>query len=299
MNRKKQNDPIYYFKESSEEISKNKNKTNYNYFQKTSKKAEYKTFFPNEQKIESYKTKSKKASDKASTKETINQPQISKAQNKNNNINNNDINKTPKRIKRKISNESNKKEKENNIKNKNDSSNKKSVYEDEEEIEDDLVTSFEKKPSELKSPDTISEDSFTSSYENKEKEEKDINDNNNIDNIKEKEKEKDKNKNKELKTKIITNKEKYISKNIKDLKEKINNNIIILNKPKITVNKTPRELGIKSDKEDEIINIEKEKIKCDIKIDNNNDKENKEINSRRKKTKNKNRKMVEITPRFY
>ena len=114
MNRKKQNDPIYYFKESSEEISKNKNKTNYNYFQKTSKKAEYKTFFPNEQKIESYKTKSKKASDKASTKETINQPQISKAQNKNNNINNNDINKTPKRIKRKISNESNKKEKENN-----------------------------------------------------------------------------------------------------------------------------------------------------------------------------------------
>ena len=288
MNRKKQNDPIYYFKESSEEISKNKNKTNYNYFQKTSKKAEYKTFFPNEQKIESYKTKSKKASDKASTKETINQPQISKAQNKNNNINNNDINKTPKRIKRKISNESNKKEKENNIKNKNDSSNKKSVYEDEEEIEDDLVTSFEKKPSELKSPDTISEDSFTSSYENKEKEEKDINDNNNIDNIKEKEKEKDKNKNKELKKKIITNKEKYISKNIKDLKEKINNNIIILNKPKITVNKTPRELGIKSDKEDEIINIEKEKIKCDIKIDNNNDKENKEtipyipVNQRKK-----------------
>ena len=81
MNRKKQNDPIYYFKESSEEISKNKNKTNYNYFQKTSKKAEYKTFFPNEQKIQSQISHLSHASTNAHSKK----PSLSLSKNSKNN----------------------------------------------------------------------------------------------------------------------------------------------------------------------------------------------------------------------
>ena len=51
---------------------------------------------------------------------------------------------------------------------------KKSNSNKKNETEEDLVTSFERKPSELKSPETISEDSFTSSYEKEEKENNEI-----------------------------------------------------------------------------------------------------------------------------
>ena len=74
--------------------------------------------------------------------------------------------------------------------------------------QDDLVTSFERKPSELKSPNTISEDSFTSSYE-EEKSKDDDNENSSKDddesfvknNYKNKNKSKNKGKNKSKKIK--------------------------------------------------------------------------------------------------
>ena len=55
-----------------------------------------------------------------------------------------------------------------------------------ENDDDGLVTSFERKPSELKSPDTISEDSFTSSYEEEKSENEEEKSHKNTQNIKEK-----------------------------------------------------------------------------------------------------------------
>ena len=159
MDRKKSGDILYYVKVGSEEDPKKKNKKYLNYT-KSYQKSNQTTFFPKNSKnelINSEKYKSKKSpvkinEDSSPTKETINSPSK-----KNNNKNekskkkaNNNIKETPKKL-------------NNNEKSTN---NKINTFESEpkNDNEDGLVTSFERKPSELKSPETISEDSFTSSY---------------------------------------------------------------------------------------------------------------------------------------
>ena len=148
MNRKKPN-KIYDFKKPSEEI-KTKKKMNNNYIKKTQKNSDNKKYISKKLKTEEIDNKTKsKNEDSVPTMHTLNSPQTSQLKNiKENSQINNEINKTPKKIK-----------KPNNNKN---------------ESEEDLVTSFERKPSELKSPETISEDSFTSSYEKEEKENNEI-----------------------------------------------------------------------------------------------------------------------------
>ena len=124
---------------------------------------------------------------------------------------------------------------------------KSNINNDNNEKEEDIVTSFERKPSELKSPKTISESSFTSSFEKeKDKNENDeiifidknkeeIN-NNSSSNHKEEEnneKTKEKNSNMEIKSKTTTT-----TKERKIINEK---NDINKSNLKIIVNKTPRE----------------------------------------------------------
>ena len=102
---------------------------------------------------------------------------------------------------------------------------------DKNEKDEDLVTSFEKKPSELKSPETISESSFTSSNENNDNKNKDKSDDNEliyIDKTKE-----------EINNKTSSN-TKEEQKGQKQ-KEKINKNTNKISNLKITVNKTPKE----------------------------------------------------------
>ena len=149
MNRKKPN-KLYNFKKPSEEI-KTKTKANDNYTNRTQKNTENKKYNSKKLKTEEIDNKTKSNNeDSVPTMQTINSPQTSQLKNINENSQiNNEINKTPK-------------------KRKNSNSHKK--YDSEE----DLVTSFERKPSELKSPETISEDSFTSSYEKEEKENNEI-----------------------------------------------------------------------------------------------------------------------------
>ena len=243
MNRKKHRSNIYNLKETSEGMLKNKSKINDNYIQKSHKKIDNKAYLVKKPKRKAYNDKTKLIFENSlQVKKEINSYSDSKNENLNkterNNKEINDINITPK--KRKNPTNSN---------NKNDN----------DDDLNDLVTSFEKKPSELKSPETISEDSFTSSYEKEEKQEnkenkaKSINNEKNEENkikseyneliyidklneeinkdIEEKIKEEENIKNIEIKTKTTTTKGKSNS-------DKNNNKKINL---KITVNKTPRE----------------------------------------------------------
>ena len=182
MDRKKSTDLVYYVKEPSDEENKKKNKKNinYNHFQKSYQKNHQKLFLSKsiKQKPESNHTekyKSKKSSgmvneDSSPTKETLNSPSNNK----------NIIDITPKKNDKKKDRTNKKNESKKITPNeKYKEENKKEIIskfntfesipknEDDNENEDDLVTSFERKPSELKSPHTISEDSFTSSYEEK------------------------------------------------------------------------------------------------------------------------------------
>ena len=182
MDRKNSTDLVYYVKVPSDEENKKKNKRNinYNHFQKSYQKNHQNTFFSKniKQKPESNHTekhKLKKSSgafneDSSPTKETLNSPSNNK----------NIIDMTPKKN-NKEKDRTNKKN-ENKIITPNEryrEDNKKEIVsqfnafesiprnENGNENEEDLVTSFERKPSELKSPNTISEDSFISSYEEK------------------------------------------------------------------------------------------------------------------------------------
>ena len=242
MNRKKPNKKIY-FKESSNELSKIENKINNNFIQKSYKKVDNKAFFFKKLNIESYTDKSKSNLECSNTKN----PDL-----KTNNIINNEINKTPE--KRKKSNN----------------------YNDKNEKEDDLVTSFERKPSELKSPETISESSFTSSSEkyveaqNQNKNEineliyidkikDEINDNISSNNKEENNKEitKEKSSNLEIKTKTTTNTEKKYIINDKNNKRST--------KLKITVNKTQTPRDYLKNKDGKInSNINENKNKNDF-----------------------------------
>ena len=211
MNRKKPN-KIYNVKKQSEEI-KPKKKINDNYIKRTQKNSDNNKNIIKKLKTEEidYKTKSK-YEDSVPTMQTMNSPQTSQLKNiKETSEINNEINKTPKKRKKSNSNKKN-------------------------ETEEDLVTSFERKPSELKSPETISEDSFTSSYEKEEKENNEIIF---VDKIKEKQNIKtiidldnyDKNnkKNENLKIKVNISPRESINKNkplIQEKKEKKENNDI-------------------------------------------------------------------------
>ena len=190
MNRKKPNNIIYNCKEKSDEQDKNKIKINNNYIKNSYKKIGHKPFF----------VKNQKNNDK--NKESIDNDKTLDEDNNNNDIN--DINKTPKKRK-KSENSGVKREKE-----------------------EDLMTSFERKPSELKSPETISESSFTSSYDKDEIQ--------------------DKKENNELTYKY--NVEINTKTTISTTKEKNDNNEINNKKSnlRITVNKTPKE-NLKINKE--------------------------------------------------
>ena len=160
MDKKKSGDILYYSKICLDEGAKKKNKKNLNY-QKSNHKSNQKTFFPkkpknepnNNEKYNSKKNSVKINEDSSPTKETINSP----SKNKNN---------TNEKNKKKINNNIKETPQKRNIKNKSKKI-KCNTCESELKVdnEDDLVTSFERKPSELKSPETVSEDSFTSSYE--------------------------------------------------------------------------------------------------------------------------------------
>ena len=217
MNRKKPN-KIY------------KKKINDNYIKRTQKNSDNNKNIIKKLKTEEidYKTKSK-YDDSVPTMQTMNSPQTSQLKNiKETSEINNEINKTQKKRKKSNSNKKN-------------------------ETEEDLVTSFERKPSELKSPETISEDSFTSSYEKEEKENNEIIF---VDKIKEKQNNKtiidldnyDKNnkKNENLKIKVNISPRESINKNKPLIQEKKENNDI-KSDSKIHVFPYSRRKGTKAD----------------------------------------------------
>ena len=254
MNRKKPN-KFYNFKKSSEEI-KNKIKTNNdNHIKRNQKNSDDKQFIVKKLKNEENDGKTKsKYEDSAPTMQTINSPPTSQLKNINENSQlNNEINKTPKRTK-----------KRNNSHGKNDS-------------EEDLVTSFEKKPSELKSPETISEDSFTSSYEKENKENNElilvdnINEGINLDKLKNNKESINKDK-QSVETKIKL--DDYDNKNNK------------LSNLKITVNKSPRES--KNNREEKIPYIPIIQRKKETNNENNLIKPNNNLDE----NKNKNEKLL-------
>ena len=203
MDKQKSNNKVYFIKVASDEEETKKKKTiniNYNntFHQNFQKKTN--NYFKkkaninenNNNNIEKFKQKTSSGhihEDSSPTKETMNSPSY----NNNNNCNSSkkkDKNKEKNKIKNnkyikqdinvKILKETPKrkyysKEKYNEEKNKTKNKSKKSESIESESIkkndnEDDLVTSFERKPSELKSPHTVSEDSFTSSLYEEEKE---------------------------------------------------------------------------------------------------------------------------------
>ena len=150
---------ITYGKVYSTKVSDNEKNKKYNYHnnnQDIKQKISQKAYFP---KNNNFKTKKNTCFVKkeAAPKDEILNKEIEK-----NKVKNNYINTTPK--KKRITNDYIGENYRTIIKNKKFEtieSNSKKIENDDE----DLVTSFERKPSELKSPDTISEDSFTSSYE--------------------------------------------------------------------------------------------------------------------------------------
>ena len=161
MDKKISYDKGYSTKISDEE---NKKKNNYN---NAIQKRNQKPYFP---KINNFKIKKNSG---FVNKETISKKCDLNKEKEKTKDKNNYIKTTPK----KMSNNNNEENYKTKIKNKKFETierNKKFENED-----DGLVTSFEKRPSELKSPDTISEDSFTSSYE-EEKSEKSKENNKNI-----------------------------------------------------------------------------------------------------------------------
>ena len=250
MNRKKSNDIIYYFKEASEELTKNKTKEDNKYIQ-SYKKVDHKAFFVKRPKIDSYMNKIRNNIENVNSgKQTLE---------KNDKVNNgtNEIKKTPEKRK-----------------NSNNSSNKN-------EKEEELVTSFERKPSELKSPDTISESSFTSSFEKNEKEDNQ-NQNNEIIYIdKTKESRDDKQElNKKKEQSNLKTKTKKIKPTEKTKFESCKNN----NKKtlKITVNKTPREYLKNKEEKFPYVPISQRKKQEKIKI-NDNGNELKEKNNKNEK----------------
>ena len=199
MDKKKSNELVYYIKVDSDEETKKKKKKNYNH-QNSHKKSDKKGLFSKKSKKEDNNYKSKINSgaineDSSPTKETLNSPsshkknkssrkdkikdrekdkekdkdkerdkEREKEKEKKNNKNNM-MKSTPKKLK--YSKE--KYEEDYNTKNKNKKKRYVSIESTKKiDNDDDLVTSFERKPSELKSPETISEDSFTSSYEEEE-----------------------------------------------------------------------------------------------------------------------------------
>ena len=212
MDKKRSNDLVYYIKGNSNEETKKKHKKNINSnnFQKNYQKSNQKVLFSKKAKIEvNYNDKKKSTKncgqnneDSSPTKETINSHSKKR---KNTKINTNrkvkdkpEVKVQKEKIKmtpKKRYYEENKKEKitKNNA-------NESSVT---NENEDDLVTSFERKPSELKSPHTISEDSFTSSYEEEkskdgEEENSSKDDDESFEKVNNKNKSKSKNKNKKI-----------------------------------------------------------------------------------------------------
>ena len=156
---------------------KKKKKNNNNAIQNIKQKNNQKTYFP---KNNNFKTK--KNPDIVNKETKPKDANLNKEIEKNK-VKNNYINTTPK--KKKISNDYIEENNRTKIKNKkfetNESNSKKNENDDE-----GLVTSFEKKPSELKSPDTISEDSFTSSYEEEKSKNNEEKNKENSQNIKEK-----------------------------------------------------------------------------------------------------------------
>ena len=240
MNRKKLN-KIYNFSEPLEEI-KTKKKINDNYMKKTQKNSDKTKYISKKLKTEEIDNKTKsKYEDSVPTMQTLNSPKTSQLKNiKENSQINNEINKTPKKIKNSKTNNKN-------------------------ESEDDLVTSFERKPSELKSPETISEDSFTSSYEKEEKENNEIIF---VDKIKEginSDKLNNINKKEKQNTQKIINLDNYNKNN-----EKSNLKIKVNKSPRESINKNKP--VIESKKE---INNKNKDIKPDINLDekkNKNDK---------------------------
>ena len=182
MDKKKLFDKIYSVKVSSDE--EDKKKINYNNtFQKNKQKSNQKTFFSKNNNFKPNKNNKFIKEKSLLVSGVINSP----SQNKNaisskiKNLNkekekikakNNYIKATPK--KKKAPNDNNENNNKNEIK-----SNKYETIDSNKKFENDdgdgLVTSFERKPSELKSPETISEDSFTSSYEDDENKNTEIN----------------------------------------------------------------------------------------------------------------------------
>ena len=172
MEKNNSNDIVFCVKVASDEETKKKNKKNINYnnFQKSYQKNHHKNFFVKNQKTEIKTAEKNKINKKKSgqinddsspTKETINSPSNNKKISK--------INTSQKKNEKEEINDNIKLEKKESLP-KNNNKEKISKFNTFEsagknENEDDLVTSFERKPSELKSPHTISEDSFTSSYE--------------------------------------------------------------------------------------------------------------------------------------
>ena len=179
MDKRKSNELVYYIKVDSDEETKNKKKKNKNNNQDSYQNNNKKVFYSKKQKIDEDNCKSKINSgqindDTSPTKETLNTP----SDNKNNNKSK-DNEKEKEKLKNKTKNNNIKltskveKYEEDIIDRNNKNKGKKYRYDTLESFkktdnDDDLVTSFERKPSELKSPKTISENSFTSSYEEEE-----------------------------------------------------------------------------------------------------------------------------------
>ena len=173
MDKKKLFDKVYSAKVSSDEEDKKKNNYN-NTFQKNKQKSNQKTYFSKNNNFKSNKNNRTIKEKSLLTIGVINSPSQKKntISTKIKNLNkekekikskNNYIKATPK--KKKTQNDNNEENNKNKIK-----INKYETIDSDKKLENDdgLVTSFERKPSELKSPDTISEDSFTSSYEDDE-----------------------------------------------------------------------------------------------------------------------------------
>ena len=180
MDKKKLFNKAYSGKISSDEEDKKKKNYN-NTFQKNKQKNNQKNYFSKNNNFKSNKNNGPIKEKSLLASGVINSPSQYK-----NAISSKikHLNKEKEKIKAKINyiKETPKKKQTPTDKNEENHKNKKNKFETIEsdkkiENDDGLITSFEKKPSELKSPDTISEDSFTSSYENDENKNTEINKN--------------------------------------------------------------------------------------------------------------------------
>ena len=216
MDKKKLFDKVYSVKVSSDEEEKKKNK----------QKINQKKIISKNNNIKSNKNNGPIKEKSLPTSGVINSPSQKKnaISSKIKNINkekekvkaqNNYIKSTPK--KKQSPNDNNEEKYKNKIK-----SNKFETIDSDKKYENDdgLVTSFERKPSELKSPDTISEDSFTSSYEDDEN--KNPENNKNIKEQTNNNKE-DKNNNR-IYTKLVENELIYLERTNYDKNQRTGNN---------------------------------------------------------------------------